>query len=122
MATGSVELGHAWDDTFHGWTDELQLGRKVKKPARAKGSGSSGWTGSPVADRAVADYAGKGSKAAAHARLQGIAKRSTQVMVKITPGKNKTMRSVHDHLAYIARDGEEMAVNRDGRKFTVMCA
>lgn len=43
-------------------------------------------------------------------------------MVKITPGKNKTMRSVCDHLTYIARDGEETAVNQDGRKFTAMCA
>lgn len=95
---------------------------QTKKPVRAKGGGSSGWTGSPVADRAIADYAGKESKADARARLQGIAKRSTQVMVKITPCKNKTMRSVCDHLAYIARDGEETAVNQDGRKFTAMCA
>jgi len=78
--------------------------------------------GSPVADRAVADYAGKGSKADARARLQGIAKRSTQLIGKITPSKNKTMRSVRDHLAHIARYGEETAVNQDGRKFSAMCA
>lgn len=120
MATGSVELGRAWDDTFHGWTDELQLGRKIKKPARAKGGSSSGWTGSPVVEREVADYAGKGSKADVRGRLQGIAKRSKQVMVKITPGKNKTMRSVRDHLAYIAREGEETVVNQDGQEFKGM--
>jgi hypothetical protein len=32
------------------------------------------------------------------------------------------MRSVRDHLAYIALDGEETTVNQDGRKFTAMCA
>ena len=36
MATGSVDLGRAWDDTFHGWTDELQLGRKLKKAGQGE--------------------------------------------------------------------------------------
>ena len=32
MATERLKLGRAWDDEFNGWTDELLLGRKLKKP------------------------------------------------------------------------------------------
>ena len=28
MATESLKVGRAWDDEFHGWTAQLQLGRR----------------------------------------------------------------------------------------------
>lgn len=116
MATQSLTLGRAWDDTFRGWTDELQLGRKFMKPRRASAGASSGWTGAAVAERVPAHYAGHGSRADVRGRLLGIARGSRQVMVKVTPGKNKTMRSVRDHLAYISRDGEETLRDQDGNE------
>ena len=116
MATESLKLGRAWDDEFRGWTDELQLGRKLKKPARGPSKPST-WTGKPMAPREPADYAGKGSKADVRARLQGIARRSRQVMVKITPGRNHTMRAVRKHLQYIGEDGEGVVYDQDGRVY-----
>ena len=116
MATQSLTLGRAWDETFSGWTDELQLGRKSMKPRRASAGSSSGWTGAKVAERVPASYAGQGSRADVRGRLVGIARGGRQVMVKITPGKNKTMRSVREHLAYISRDGEETLRDQDGKE------
>ena len=115
MATEDLKLGRAWDDVFYDWTDGLNLGRKLKKPRRAPAS-KSVWTGARASMHAVADYADKGSKADIRARLHGVARKTTQVMVKITPGKNKTMKSVRDHLAYIARDGEETLQDQDGQE------
>ena len=116
MAAQDLKLGRAWDDTFNNWTDDLQLGKKFKKPAQAR-AGSSVWTGSPKQARVAAYYPGKGSKADVRGRLLGIAKRTRQVMVKITPGKNRTMSSVRNHLVYIAREGEEKLQDQDGREF-----
>jgi Relaxase/Mobilisation nuclease domain len=115
MATESLKLGRAWDDTFEGWTRDLELGRKLKKP-KAAPKASSGWTGSTVAARQVLEYAGKGTKSDVRGRLQGIAKRSRQVMVKITPGKNATMRAVRKHLAYIAQEGEGVVIDQNGNE------
>ncbi len=115
MATESLRVGRAWDDNFHAWTDDLQLGRKFKKPARAASKPST-WTGKPVALRQPGDYPGKGSKADVRARLQGIARRSRQVVVKITPGKNQTMRAVRKHLQYIGEDGQGIVYDQDGRE------
>lgn len=116
MAVESLKVGRAWDDDFHGWAAELQLGRKLKKPARAASKPST-WTGKPVAVREPGDYPDKGSKADVRARLQAIARRSRQVMVKITPGKNHTMRAVRKHLQYIGQDGEGVVYDQDGRKY-----
>jgi hypothetical protein len=115
VATENLKLGRAWDDVFYDWTDGLNLGRKFKKPRKAPAS-KSVWTGTRVSMHEVADYTGKGSKPDIRARLHGVAKKTTQVMVKITPGKNKTMKSVRDHLAYIARDGEETLQDQDGQE------
>ena len=116
MATESLKVGRAWDDEFQGWTAELQLGRKLKKPSKGASKPST-WTGKPMATVYPTDYAGKGSKADVRARLQGIARRSRQVMVKITPGKNYTMRSVREHLQYIGEDGEGVVYDQDGRDY-----
>jgi hypothetical protein len=116
VATESLKVGRAWDDEFQGWTAELQLGRKLKKPARASGK-SSTWTGKPVAVREPAHYPGKGSKADVRARLQALARGGRQVMVKITPGKNHTMRAVRKHLQYIGQDGEGVVYDQDGRAY-----
>lgn len=124
MATQDLRVGRAWDDDFRGWTEELQLGRKQKKPKSGSKGGSlagavgtaSGWTGAKVARREPADYPGKGSKGDVRGRLAGVARGSRQVMVKITPGKNKTMRSVRDHLVYISREGEETVRDQDGNE------
>ena len=115
MATESLRVGRAWDDEFRGWTDELQLGRKLKMPARGA-SKSSTWTGKPMAVREPGDYPGKGTKADVRARLQAIARRGRQVMVKVTPGKNHTMRAVRKHLQYIGEDGEGVVYDQDGRE------
>nr|WP_317623834.1 hypothetical protein [Acidovorax sp. SUPP3334]BDH38343.1 conjugal transfer protein TraS [Acidovorax sp. SUPP3334] len=115
MATDSLKVGRAWDDDFQGWTADLQLGRKQKKPASGA-SKSSTWTGKSVPGREPGDYPGKGSKADVRARLQGIARKSRQVMVKITPGKNRTMRSVRRHLQYIGEDGQGVVYDQDGNE------
>ncbi len=117
MATEALRLGRAWDEVFSGWTDDLQLGRKYKKASSSSGGSSSGWTGACVAARVPAEYPGKGSRADMRGRLAGVARASRQVMVKITPGKNKSMRAVREHLAYIAREGEETAHDQDGHRY-----
>ena len=115
MATESLRVGRAWDDNFREWTDDLQLGRKLKKPARAPSKAST-WTGKPVAVHERGNYRGKGSKADVQARLLAIARRGRQVMVKITPGKNHTMGAVRKHLQYIGEDGEGVVYDQDGRE------
>lgn len=114
MATDRLTVGRAWDDQFQGWTQDLQLGRKVAKPKRGPAKSSS-WTGAARSPRPPEDYPGKGSPGDVRARLHAIAKRSRQVMVKITPGKNHTMRSVRNHLNYIAKDDEGVVYDQDGR-------
>lgn len=116
MATQALKTGSAWDDTFREWTDELQLGRKLQKPARSASKAST-WTGKAVAVRTPGDYPGKGSKADVRARLFAVATRACQVMVKITPGKNHTMRAVRKHLQYIGQDGEGMVYDQNGREY-----
>lgn len=113
MATEAVELGKSWDDTFQGWTRDLQLGKKLKKPTRAP-QGKSVWTGIGKQITPVAEYQGKGGKADVRARLLAIAKGGRQVMVKITPGKNGTMAVVRKHLQYIGQDGEQAVQDQDG--------
>lgn len=116
MATESLRVGRAWDDEFQGWTAELQLGRKLKKPSRSASKAST-WTGKAQPTREPGDYPGKGSKADVRARLQAIARRGRQVMVKITPGKNHTMKAVRKHLQYIGEDGEGVVYDQDGREY-----
>lgn len=116
MATQGVSLGRAWDDQFQGWTDDLQLGRKLKKPAQAKRA-RSGWTGAAVLARTPQAYPSKGSKADVRARLASIARGGRQVMVKITPGKNRTMRAVREHLQYIGQDGEGIVRDQNGQAY-----
>ncbi len=116
LKSESLKLGRAWDDTFDGWTAELQLGRKLKKPSRSA-SKSSTWTGAAVATREPSDYPGKGSKPDVRARLRSIAGGGRQVMIKITPGKNHTMRAVHKHLQYIGENGEGIVYDQDGRAY-----
>jgi len=116
VAAESLNVGSAWDGAFQGWTAELQLGRKLKKPSNSASKPST-WTGKPMATREPVDYPGKGSKADVRARLQGIARPSRQVIVKITPGKNHTMRSVRKHLQYIGEDGEGVVYDQGGRAY-----
>jgi hypothetical protein len=114
MATESLKLGAAWDDDFYGWTDELLLGRKPKKPKQAKGGGSvSSWSGARVTAKPITEYAGKGSKSDVRARLQGMARAKCQVMIKITGGA-KNARSVSNHFNYLSRDGELELRDQDG--------
>ncbi len=115
MATESLRVGRAWDDEFHDWTDQLQLGRKLKKPASAA-SKSSAWTGKPMPVREPGDYPGKGTKADVRARLRGVARQGRQVVVKITPGKNHTMRAVRKHLQYTGEDGQGVVHDQDGHE------
>lgn len=106
MATDAVSI----------WTNDIQFGRKLKKPARAKGGGSaSNWTGAKVNARPPSEYSGKGSKADVAARLGAIAKKSQQVMVKITGG-GKTTWSIKQHMSYISRDGELAMVDQTGKE------
>ncbi|RZI60578.1 MAG: hypothetical protein EOP14_00440 [Pseudomonas sp.] len=116
MATESLRVGRAWDDNFHEWTDELQLGRKGKK-ASSSGGKPSTWTGKTVATHRPSDYPGKGSKEDVRGRLTGIARRSRQAVVKITPGKNHSMRTVRKHLQYIGQEGEGQVFDQDGREY-----
>ena len=115
MATESLKPGRAWDATFFEWTRDLQLDKNLKTPARAKGATSS-WTGCSVKAQVIPEYPGKGSPADVRGRLQGIARRTGQVMVKITPGKNHSMRNIKDHMAYLAREGEETLRDQNGRE------
>lgn len=114
MVTQGVELGRGWDETFRGWTDELLLGRKYKKPAKAPASKSS-WTGAEVTSRFVAEYPGKGGRQDIHGRLQGIARKTGQVMVKITGG-GRSSKSIKSHFDYLSRDGELALRDQDGRE------
>lgn len=113
MATESLKVGRAWDDTFQGWTDDLQLGKKLKKPARAR-KGKSVWSGAEKQVSEPLEYKGKGSKADVRGRLLAVAKGGRQVMVKITPGKNGTLAAVRRHLQYIAQDGDQQVQDQDG--------
>lgn len=116
MVTQSLKVGRSWDDDFHGWADEILLGRKYKKPAKASSSASS-WTGASVKPQAVPEYPGKGTRQDVHARLQGIARKSGQVVVKITGG-GKTSKSIKSHFDYLSRDGELTLRDQDGREIT----
>ena len=113
MATESLKVGRAWDATFYEWTNDLELGKKLVKPKRAPVSKSM-WTGAVSKAATPASYSNKGSKADVRGRLAGVAQKSTQVMVKITPGKNKTMRAVREHLMYIAREDDQAVEERNG--------
>lgn len=53
----------------------------------------------------------------ARAQLNGLARRSPQVIVKIT-GVDKTMRKVRDHLDYVTRDGKLEITDQDGERTT----
>jgi Relaxase/Mobilisation nuclease domain len=113
MATETLKVGRAWDDTFQEWTDDLQLGKKLKKPARAI-KGKSVWSGAAKTVSQPAEYKGKGSKSDVRGRLLAVAKGGRQVMVKITPGKNTTIAAVRRHLQYISQDGEQTVQDQDG--------
>ncbi|MGY8573453.1 conjugal transfer protein TraS [Paracidovorax citrulli] len=116
MAAESLKVGRAWDDDFQGWAADLQLGRKLKKPAKGASKAST-WSGKQMPSREPSEYPGKGNKADVRARLQGVARRSRQVMVKITPGKNHTMRAVRRHLQYIGEDGQGVVYDHNGREY-----
>jgi hypothetical protein len=121
MAAQALKPGSAWDDMFHGWTNDLQLGKKLAKPKRAP-AGKSVWTGATKQVTQPVEYAGKGGKADVRARLSALAKGGRQVMVKITPGKNGTMASVRKHLQYIGQDGERPIYDQDGNCFQGLAA
>lgn len=112
MADQDLRVGRAWDDEFRGWVDEIRLGRRLKKPPAAP-KGSSQWSGAGVAARNPGPYPGYGSKTDAKARLMGIAKRSKQVMVKITGGA-KSVKSMKSHFDYLSRNGELALVDQNG--------
>lgn len=114
MVTQSVEIGRGWDETFRGWTDELLLGRKYKKPAKAPASKSS-WTGTELNVSVVPEYPGKGGRKDVHGRLQGIARKTRQVMVKITGG-GRSSKSIKSHFDYLSRDGELILRDQDGHE------
>lgn len=113
MATEALKVGSAWDDMFHQWTNDLQLGKKLVKSKRAP-AGKSVWTGAVQPVTQAAEYNGKGGKSDVRARLLAVAKGGRQVMVKITPGKNGTMAAVRKHLQYIGQDGEQQVQDQDG--------
>ena len=112
MAAGALEFGKAWDGEFQASTDQLLLGRKLKEPAKAPVSSSS-WTGASKPGASPRSYPGQGTKTDTRGRLLGVAKRSTQVMVRITPGKNRTMKSLAQHHLYIAREDAESTNDRE---------
>ena len=112
MATERLKLGRAWDDEFNGWTEELLLGRKLKKPRQAS-TGKSSWTGAALATQSTPEYKGKGSKADVTARLFAMAKGGRQVMVKITGG-SKTAKAMKKHMDYLSREGELELTDQDG--------
>jgi len=116
VAAETLRVGRGWDDDFQGWVSELQLGRKIKKPTRSASKPST-WSGSPVGGHEPGDYQGKGSKEDVRARLNGVVRRTTQVMVKITPGKNHTFTAVRKHLQYIGEDGQGPVYDQDGREY-----
>ena len=112
MATQDLKLGRAWDDEFSGWTEELLLGRKVRKPRRGP-AGKSSWTGVDTATPPPPDYPGKGSKADVTARLFAMAKGGRQVVIKITSG-SKTAAAMRKHMDYLSREGELELTDQDG--------
>ena len=65
-------------------SDELLFGRKYRKAASAPARSTSGWTGASSPRSTPAPYPGRGTRADTFARLQGVAKRSPQALVKIT--------------------------------------
>ena len=113
MATKALKVGRAWDDTFDGWTNDLQLGKKLAKPKRSP-AGKSVWTGAAKQITVPTQYKGKGGKSDVRDRLLAVAKGGKQVMVKITPGKNSTMAAVRKHMQYIGQDGEQDVRDQDG--------
>jgi len=112
MGNQDLTLGRNWEDEFWDWAFELQLGRKRKKPARSPEK--SGWSGAVVRKSPPESYPGKGSREDIKARLQGVAKKTRQVMVKITPGKNNKKAAVLKHLKYIGEDGKGVIYDQDG--------
>lgn len=116
MATENLKLGRAWDDDFYDWTDGLNLGRKIRKPRKAP-IGKSVWTGAPAATAQPSEYAGRGTKKDIRGRLSGIAKKTTQVMVRITPGKNMSSKAVKKTIFYIGREGEATLRDQDGNEY-----
>lgn len=112
MAYKPLKLGgDVWRDDMHGWVDEILLGRKYKKPARAK---KCVWTGVAINRSDPSAYPGKGSKGDIRGRLYGVARRSSQVMVKIT-GSAKGKAGIKGHMEYLSRDGELEMRDQDGR-------
>lgn len=92
-------------------SDALRLGRKSQKPATAK---RCVWTGALVNRSDPSPYPGKGSKTDIRGRLYGVARRSSQVMVKIT-GSAKGKAGIKGHMEYLSRDGELEMRDQDGR-------
>ena len=102
------------DITLSDWervADALRLGRKFQKPATAK---RCVWTGAVINRNVPPAYPGKGSKSDIRGRLSGVARRSNQVMVKIT-GSAKSKAGIKGHLEYLSRDGELQMRDQDGR-------
>lgn len=102
------------DITLSDWervADALRLGRKSKKPATAK---RCVWTGALINRSDPPAYPGKGSKGDIRGRLDGVARRSGQVMVKIT-GSAKGKAGIKGHMEYLSRDGELEMRDQDGR-------
>ena len=116
MATENLKPVRAWDDAFYGWTDGLNLGQKIRKSRKAP-IGKSVWTGALVVKAHASDYPGRGTKKDIRGRLSGIARQTTQVMVRITPGKNMSAKAVKKTIFYIGRDGEATLHDQDGNQY-----
>lgn len=114
MGNQDLLVGRAWDEGFLDTSRELLFGRKLKKPAKAPTARSS-WTGSPTGRSVPKDYPGRGSAQDIRARLTGIAKRSRQVVVKISGG-GKTTTSIKNHFDYLSRNGELELQDQNGQK------
>jgi hypothetical protein len=116
MGTQSLTIGKSWDSEFYSLTDELLLGRKNKKHAKPTKIHSI-WTGAAVRPIANTAYPGKGTKSDVRGRLQGIARKSRQVMIKITGG-GRSGKSIKSHFDYLSREGELTLRDQDGREIT----
>lgn len=114
MGNQDLVIGRAWDDGFLDTSRELLFGRKLKKPAKASRPKSC-WTGSGTGGNSAENYPGRGSAQDVRARLTAIAKRSRQVVVKISGG-GKSTGSIKAHFDYLSRNGELELLDQNGQK------
>ncbi|MCR5860225.1 hypothetical protein [Mesorhizobium sp. J428] len=91
----SASIDH-WLDEFGAELDPIySRGRHVKAPRKAPGTGSKAKRGKPT---------GPATRESRRATLERIARKSPEVMVKITGG-GRNMRQIKAHMDYISRNG-----------------